>query len=564
MEPQINQQVVKPSPFPYIIAFLILLFLCGTLAIWYYFPSAKWFDMEATSTLVIDMDYISKEDFLWEKDSLLMSVDIVREKFDPHIYWEPEKERIIVTTENKTIEMNSKQLTAYVNSEPISIDVPFTITDDKPYLPIEFLAPIYNIIVKELDSGITTIDYADKSIITGVLKQDTYLRSEPAYRSSRIVNLLAHDDLIINGEEDGWYKVRAANGHLGYIDKNHAVLKEILTLPEEIKVSSPPWKPMGSKINLTWDYISRPRYDMSNYSPIPGLNVISPTWFHLADGQGSIINHGSLPYMEWAHNEGLQVWALFSNSFDPEITSEMLRNSDNRKNVINQLVVLAKLFSLDGINLDFENVYYEDKDFLTQFLRELTPILHEQGLTVSIDVTIRSTSPNWSMFYDRPAISKIVDYIAVMTYDEHWRTSPIAGSVASLPWVEDGLIRMLEQVPNHKLLLGVPFYTRVWEEEIMSDGSISVSSRALSMANAEELLNTNNAIVELDETAGQLLGIYQVNNTTYKIWLEDEFSMKQRIALVRKYDLAGVASWRRGFEKPHIWDIILEELTKKP
>ena len=242
----------------------------------------------------------------------------------------------------------------------------------------------------------------------------------------------------------------------------------------------------------------------------------------------------------------------------------MLGSLENRKNVINQLVVLARLFRLDGINIDFENIYYEDKDLFTQFLRELTPILHEQGLTVSVDVTVRSNSPNWSMVYDRPAISKIVDYVAVMTYDEHWRTSPVAGSVASLPWVEAGLIRMLEQVPREKLLLGVPFYTRIWEEEELADGTIQVTSKALSMRQAEETLKANNALISVDEAAGQNFGIYEDKGKVYKIWIEDEFSMRQRIELVRKYDLAGVASWRRGFEKSHIWDIIIEELTKRP
>ncbi|KUO49026.1 MAG: hypothetical protein APF76_10380 [Desulfitibacter sp. BRH_c19] len=565
MEPQINQEVVRPNPFPYAIVILIFIFVFGGLGVWYYYPSSKWVDNQSLDRLIIDEDPISTEDYSWENDSLLVSLDLLKENFDPYIYWEPENNKMIVTTKDKVIEMNSQQLTAYINSEPVPLSIPFTLLDDKPYVPLEFLAPLYGITIDRLESGITVIDYLDQPILTGIVKQETFLRSETGYRSSRVQDLLPEEELLIFREEDGWYQSRSADGKLGYVDKNHVFLQEIkVASNENSSITNPPWKPMGGKINLTWDYISRPRYDMSNYDSIPGLNVIAPRWFHLADGDGNIINHGSLPYMEWAHNQGLQVWALFSNSFDPEITTEMLRNFDNRKNVINQLVVLAELFNLDGINIDFENVYYEDRDYLTQFLRELTPILHEQNLTVSIDVTIRSTSPNWSMFYDRPEISKIVDYVAVMTYDEHWSSSSIAGSVASLPWVENGLIRMLEQVPKDKLLLGVPFYTRVWEEEMMNDGTIQVSSRALSMANAEEILNTNNALIELDETAGQFLGIYDDNNITYKIWLEDEFSMKQRIELVRKYDLAGVASWRRGFENPHIWDVIKEELSRRP
>ncbi|MCK9907282.1 glycosyl hydrolase family 18 protein, partial [Frankia sp. Cpl3] len=80
------------------------------------------------------------------------------------------------------------------------------------------------------------------------------------------------------------------------------------------------------------------------------------------------------------------------------------------------------------------------------------------------DVTIKSSSDRWSRFYDRAALAKVVDYMMVMTYDEYWASSPVAGSVASLPWVEKGLQGVLEEVPNEKLILGVPFYTRLWKE----------------------------------------------------------------------------------------------------
>ncbi|MEW6623858.1 MAG: glycosyl hydrolase family 18 protein [Bacillota bacterium] len=564
MELQQNQEVVRPNPFPYIIAILIVIILIGTIGIWYYYPSTVWTQDEAIPRMLVNDSPIDSQTYIWEDSSLLISLDYVKEVFDPHIYWEAETQRVIVTTEDKVVEMNTDQLTAYINSQPVDIQVPVTVKDDKPYIPIEFLAPLYNIELKKFASGIAAIDSLDKPTLTGLINKNTYLRESPLTRSPRIIPLQPEEKVIIYGETNGWYKVRNSEGYLGYVDKNHASLQEILVHMPERSSKKTAWKPTGEKINLTWDYMTRPLYDMSSYKPITGLNVISPTWFHLANGEGKITNHGSLPYVQWAHSQGLQVWALFSNSFDPDITSKMLRSSDNRKKVINQLLVLAELYNLDGINIDFENINYDDKDYFTQFLRELTPLLREQGLTVSVDVTVISLSPNWSMVYDRAAMGKIVDYIAVMTYDEHWRASPVAGSVASLPWVERGIVRILEQVPAHKLLLGVPFYTRIWEETPQPDGSIQVSSRAFSMSRAEEDLKKNNASIELDDNTGQYFGTYELDGKTYKIWIEDEHSMRQRIALVNKYDLAGVASWRKGFEKPHIWEVIQEELTKKP
>ncbi|TGV31235.1 glycosyl hydrolase, partial [Mesorhizobium sp. M00.F.Ca.ET.186.01.1.1] len=206
--------------------------------------------------------------------------------------------------------------------------------------------------------------------------------------------------------------------------------------------------------------------------------------------------------------------------------------------------------------------YYEDKERLVQFVRELTPYLHQQGLTVSIDVTIKSNAKTWSMFLDRKALAEVVDYMAVMTYDEHWAASPKAGSVASLPWVEAGLQGVLEEVPNEKLLLGVPFYTRLWTEAKQADGTVKVSSKALSMPRAQEWIAERKLTPVLDKASGQQYVEYRdpKDGNVYKMWLEDVSSMAKRMELVKKYDLAGVASWRRGFEVPEIWPTIEEGL----
>ena len=125
--------------------------------------------------------------------------------------------------------------------------------------------------------------------------------------------------------------------------------------------------------------------------------------------------------------------------------------------------ITVKSIDLDGINIDIENVREEDGPLVTQFVREATPYFHQAGLIVSMDITFMTTG-NWSAFYEREKLAESVDYLIVMAYDEHWGSSEIAGSVASFPWVEANLQKLLEVVPNDKLILGVPLYTRLWEE----------------------------------------------------------------------------------------------------
>jgi spore germination protein YaaH len=160
-------------------------------------------------------------------------------------------------------------------------------------------------------------------------------------------------------------------------------------------------------------------------------------------------------------------------------------------------------------------------------------------------------------------LAQVSDYIALMAYDQHWTGSPISGSVSQLKWVEDHVKKVLLEVPKEKLLLGMPFYTRIWKEEYDTSNKLVVTSKAVSMEYAEQQIAENRAAKIWDSVSGQYYATYQKDGATYKIWLEDENSIKLRVELANKYDLAGVASWKLGFEKPGIWGIIAGTLAKK-
>jgi len=241
----------------------------------------------------------------------------------------------------------------------------------------------------------------------------------------------------------------------------------------------------------------------------------------------------------------------------------MLSNPTAREKAVNKLIQYAKDYKLDGINVDFENMRIADKNLFTQFVKELYQKTKPLGITLSVDVTVIVKYSNWSESYDRKALAQVSDYIALMAYDQHWTGSPISGSVAQLEWVEDHLQKVLVEVPKEKLLLGMPFYTRVWKEAYDANNKLVVTSKAVSMPYAEQLVAENNAVKSWDAVSGQYFATYQKDGATYKIWLEDENSIKLRVELANKYDLAGVASWKLGFEKPGIWDVIAAALGRK-
>jgi spore germination protein YaaH len=509
-----------------------------------------------------------------EKESLKLPLEIVRQYIDPHVVYEEASDSVIITTRDKVLRLRTSQLTALINDKPFDLRFAVEKVDGRIYLPMAPLLPFYRVELRESDeTGAVillragdTIQWGRTIPVPGKPDRTIAMRKEPSIKAPILADLPQDEEVMIWSEENGWYRVQLKSGYIGFVQKKDIRLDRVEAVSNgEQPPAFIPWKPLGGHIVMTWEQVTAKNPDTATIGDMPGLNVISPTWFELMDGEGNLKNLASAAYVKWAHDRNYQVWALFSNGFEPKRTSEALSTHDRRMHMIRQLVSFAQMYQLQGINIDFENVYLQDKANLTQFVRELVPFLHEQGLVVSIDVTPKSTSEMWSMFYDRPALAETVDYMMLMAYDEHWASSPVAGSVSSLPWVENSIARILQEdrVPAHKLVLGIPFYTRIWTEEV-KDGKTQVSSRAVFMDTARRIVREQNLTPTYLPEAGQNYVEYKEGNKLNKIWMEDEVSVKARMDLVKKYGLAGIASWRRGYETPDIWNVIRQALEQKP
>lgn len=299
-------------------------------------------------------------------------------------------------------------------------------------------------------------------------------------------------------------------------------------------------------------------------------NIMSPSWFELqADGLKASPKI-STSYVRTYRDKGYQVWPLITNQFDPSFTATILKQSGTGlwATYAQQLVQYALAYGFEGYNFDFENIHESHKAELTHFVTYLSDYLHQYGIRTSIDVTGYSTSEYWSRVYDRPALAQAVDYLVHMAYDEVGHSSPTAGPVASYPWVRKQTEQMLGEVPANKLVLGIPFYTRIWTE---SGGS--ARSKTLTIADSRNYLKTyQDSVIWNDQLKGYTLTIpsqglakkdaslpltlEHQSGTIQKIWFEDNKSLDEKLKLVNEFHLAGFAAWRKGFEDTEINDMI--------
>ena len=327
---------------------------------------------------------------------------------------------------------------------------------------------------------------------------------------------------------------------------------------------APPPKPaLPFKINLVWQHDHRPEVDLSVLDKVPGVNVVSPCWYEIENEYGKIKDKSVEGYVERAHARGYQVWPLITNGFNPDRTKKLLDDENARRFVIEQLRKEYQKHKFDGINLDLEHIYEADKDRITEFVKQIRKATKQDNLILSMDVTVPKGSPNWSLCYDRKALAEHLDYLMVMAYDQYSGGSPEAGPTAGYDWVERGIKNTLEEVPPHKVVLGMPLYMRLWHYDKEKK---RFYAKTLTMEGAEKIIAEKSS----DETfrcrwldkERVTYYSYMEDDVPYSFWHENKTSLEHKAGLLKQYGLAGIATWRYGFEKPEIWPMLEAKLKE--
>lgn len=497
----------------------------------------------------------------------MLSFGTIKKYFDEYIYFDEKYNTVIITGDTDIIKMELDDNSLNLNGTSKNIKVPAKKINDVIYVPVEELQKMYNIAVVHNEKLIITTDNIEYKEIKMNQKEKVKLYKKQLSLTTGKVK--AGEVLtVFSGEEsEGYAKVRTPNGDLGYVKRKD--LNGTIVLDKKIIEDNK--NAITKKINLTWEYAENYTPNRLDQEKIEGLNIISPTWIYMKNTSGDIkFNTLSSEYIKWAKSKGYTLWPTLKNdSMGIEKTSALVTDMYARENIIANVVELALKYGFDGINIDFENMKMKDKDEFSQFIREFSATLRRNNLIASVDVNVPDGSETWSLCYDHKAISDACDYMMLMAYDQYGRTK--AGPVASLTWVENNINKVIERekVDNKKLVLCVPFYSKYRKDKITMSGDEEIlkgiSTSTLYMKSVKSYLANPKfkGSITWDEELGQYYVEYRNQNILERIWAEDENALKEKVKLVNKYNLAGVASWRWGFETSESWQVINETLNKK-
>lgn len=540
---------------------IVLLLLILVIAILIFSPNFKKDPNEGKINLIINNNNVTsklkKEIFINDNGVIYVSKDDIANYFDGQVYYDKENDQLITTSDTKVAVISLSNKTMKVNGSQVKLLGTVIRRDGILYIPISELDNVYNIEINNINNSVITIDSKDRELIKADATKKISVKYNTKLISKTVDKIGIGEKVVIVSENNGWTKVRTLNGKLGYVktDKltNKTTVREKLEKQPQIE----------GHINLVWDYYSE-YVEAPNRTgtQIPGINVVSPSFFSLKNTENIEINdnvkQSGQNYINWAKEKGYKVWAMFSNNSMKEITSKVLNSYTKREKMIEQIVSLALKYKLDGINIDFENMNMEDKDVFSRFIIELAPRLRDYGIVTSVDVTVPDGSESWSLCYDRDLIANEADYIVFMAYDQYGISSTNPGTTAGADWVELNINKFLgqEAVKKEKIILGMPLYTRLWKTDSKGKSTSSI-------------INLNQVITKLpsdvvktwDETKKQNYVEYENGGYKYQMWIEDEQSIKEKLNLIIQYDLAGGAFWEKDRETEDIWNLAKEILN---
>ena len=545
----------KYKPVIAVAVLVILVAILGivTHVVMKYIPSSEKMDLneyygemaDGEIALVIGTEKL-EERGLVDGDRVYLPLDVVNTYLNQRYYWDSANQQILYATPS--------ELTSVSASSEAGDKV--WVKDDKVYLNLTYVQEF-----TDLDAYITkdpyriAIQYKFKNVKTVTVKKNTSIRYRGGIKSAILTSVKKGIKLRLIEEMENWDQVATDDGYIGYIDKKKVGEAEKTKFERSFKREQYSYLTMDSKVNMVWHQVTSTdanAYFADATANMTGVNVISPTWFYLTDTSGNIASIASADYVSQAHEKGLQVWGLIDNFTQEVSTTETLSSTAARQNIISQLIQAAKDVGMDGINVDFESLSEDVGIHFLEFLRELSIECHKNNLVLSVDNPVPE---DFTSHYDRAEQGRVVDYVIIMGYDEHYVGSE-AGSVASLPWVEQGIQDTLDEVPAKRVINAIPFYTRLWR----TTGG-NVTSEAIGMDQAQQTIADNNVETYWDKTTSQNYGKYDIDNSTYQIWLEDAQSVAEKVKLVSKYDLAGVSAWKLGFENNGIWQVISDNLN---
>lgn len=559
---------------------IVVLLALGSVVIKKYTPSKERVDLDNyyhlqakdDMALILDHKLLEETAKYWD-GCVYLKYQLVQQYLNQRFFWDSNENILRYTTESDVISVHLGEESYMVGKKNKKADHTIVKVDgESVYVSLDFVQNYTNldfVLYEEPNRVLITANWGE--ITKADIKKNTQIRVKGGIKSPIVADVLKGSSVTILDKGENWSRVCTEEGHAGYLKNKMLVEERSERISREFEEPEFTHLLKDEPISLGWHQVTSPEANdkIANVlQSTKGINVVSPTWFYLNDNDGNLFSLADKDYVDYCHKNDVEVWALVSNLENPDVdTTYVLTHTSARDYLTNQIISAAIEYNFDGINLDFEALSGEVGDAYIQFIRELSIKCENNDLVLSVDNYVPSS---YTAFYNRKEQAVFADYVIIMGYDEHTSISEDIGSVASIGFVEKGVTDTLLEVPPEQTILAMPFYTRIWEltpkagsgedVESASEGYIPYTFTCFEegMQTVENRYTENGAQAVWSEEDGQYVAEYQKDGKTYKMWIENESSLEEKLKIMKQHQLAGAAYWKLGFERPSAWNTIIK------
>ena len=559
---------------------IVVLLALGSVVIKKYTPSKERVDLDNyyhlqakdDMALILDHKLLEETAKYWD-GCVYLKYQLVQQYLNQRFFWDSNENILRYTTESDVISVHLGEESYMVGKKNKKADHTIVKVDgESVYVSLDFVQNYTNldfVLYEEPNRVLITANWGE--ITKADIKKNTQIRVKGGIKSPIVADVLKGSSVTILDKGENWSRVCTEEGHAGYLKNKMLVEERSERISREFEEPEFTHLLKDEPISLGWHQVTSPEANdkIANVlQSTKGINVVSPTWFYLNDNDGNLFSLADKDYVDYCHKNDVEGWALVSNLENPDVdTTYVLTHTSTRDYLTNQIISAAIEYNFDGINLDFEALSGEVGDAYIQFIRELSIKCENNDLVLSVDNYVPSS---YTAFYNRKEQAVFADYVIIMGYDEHTSISEDIGSVASIGFVEKGVTDTLLEVPPEQTILAMPFYTRIWEltpkagsgedVESASEGYIPYTFTCFEegMQTVENRYTENGAQAVWSEEDGQYVAEYQKDGKTYKMWIENESSLEEKLKIMKQHQLAGAAYWKLGFERPSAWNTIIK------
>ena len=266
------------------------------------------------------------------------------------------------------------------------------------------------------------------------------------------------------------------------------------------------------------------------------------------------------------------------SQFDSDTIVSLLTNEKSIQNLLTSLDSILLAYPVNGINLDIEyagELTDPLRDKMTALVVAINQHLDQKYKHVQFSIDVYASAVSTKNIWDVAAIEPHVDYIIVMAYDFHQRSSNQAGPVAPLfggkeYWDSDinqHLAEFVKIVPKEKILLGVPFYGYEWQTTSRDSQAHTFpkTGSTASYKRVKEILAKSKELQVEESWNEEALSPYLSyieDDEVFVVYYENSRSLSYKLDYVNQLNLGGISIWALGYEDSsrELWDVINRKL----